>query len=39
MRKGNIFKNVGSLSPSRSVFDLSYEKIYLRYGTVDPGSV
>ena len=26
MRKGNIFKNVGSLNPSRSVFDLSYEK-------------
>ena len=26
MRKGNIFNNVGSLQPSRSVFDLSYEK-------------
>ena len=26
MRKGNIFNHVGSLSPSRSVFDLSYEK-------------
>lgn len=26
MRKGNIFNNVGSLNPSRSVFDLSYEK-------------
>ena len=26
MRKGNIFRNVGSLNPSRSVFDLSYEK-------------
>ena len=26
MRKGNIFTNVGSLNPSRSVFDLSYEK-------------
>ena len=26
MRKGNIFQNVGSLNPSRSVFDLSYEK-------------
>ena len=26
MRKGNIFNHVGSLNPSRSVFDLSYEK-------------
>ena len=26
MRKGNIFNNIGSLQPSRSVFDLSYEK-------------
>ena len=26
MKKGNIFKNIGSLNPSRSVFDLSYEK-------------
>lgn len=26
MRKSNIFTNVGSLNPSRSVFDLSYEK-------------
>lgn len=26
MRKSKIFENVGSLNPSRSVFDLSYEK-------------
>lgn len=35
MGRGKVYKNVGSLRPGRSVFDLSYEKKF----TCDMGQI